>query len=748
MDTLVGRASRRQQTPRHLVRGTTCPEVGRCPGQVGTACPVTRPRVLGTMAPMPLVPEGRATSKTPLPSVEPDVVTRSSMLAVVAGALTVTLTAGSILLGLADDVPPAAPGLAGAVFGVTGGLVASRRPRLVIGWMLLVVGLSLALSSFCLDWARHALVVDPGSLPAGELALWLGTWVWVVGYCVLAALLPLRLPDGAHPVGVWRVVWWAALAVTALAVAGWALTPYDQLDRPPLDGLDPSVTTPTGTAIGPVLLAASLPLLAVCSVAGLISLVQRLRRSVGEERQQAKWVVWGAVLSLALLALGQVFGPEGGSDVLLAVAVLPLPLGIAVASLRYRLWDVDLVINRTLVYAVLTSVVVAVYVVVVLAVGDLLGDRTGAPLAATVLVALGAEPVHRRVQRFVDRVARGDRADPYRALVRLGQRLEAASEPVGPQALRGSADAVRHALQLPWVVVEVDDGPSSASGTPASDGIRVPLVYSGTVVGYLEVGPRRVGRPLSHGDLRLLDDLARHVAVAAHAVQLREALQTSRERIVTAREEERRRLRRDLHDDLGPVLAAVALQVGEVRSRTTDEEIATLSARAESLLTGAVATVRRIVDGLRPAALDDLGLSEAMHAVADGFATPGLDVRVEVRGNVVGLPAAVEVAALRVATEALHNAARHSGARKVRLGVERVTDALEVTVADDGRGLPPAPTPGVGMVSMRERAEEIGGTCTVAPGPAGGTLVLARLPVPDTLGAELPPGRTGAEVEA
>ena len=340
---------------------------------------------------------------TPVPSVEPDVVTRSSMLAVVAGALTVALTVGSIVLGLTDDVPPAAPGLAGAVFGVTGGLVASRRPRLVIGWMLLVVGLALTLASFCLDWARHSLVVDPGSLPAGELALWLGTWVWVVGYCVLAALLPLRLPDGASPVGVWRVVWWAALAVSALAVAGWALTPYDQLDRPPLEGLDASVTSPTGTALGPVMLAASLPLLAVCSLAGLISLVQRLRRSVGEERQQAKWVVWGAMLSLALLAIGQVVGPEGGSDVLLAVAVLPLPLGIAVASLRYRLWDVDLVINRTLVYAVLTALVVAVYVVVVLALGDLLGERTGAPLVATVLVALGAEPAHRRVQRFVDR---------------------------------------------------------------------------------------------------------------------------------------------------------------------------------------------------------------------------------------------------------------------------------------------------------------------------------------------------------
>ena len=173
---------------------------------------------------------------TSLPSAEPDVVTGPSLLAVVAGALTVALTAGSIVLGLADEVAPAAAGLAGAVFGVTGGVVAARRPRLVVGWMLLVVGLALTLASFCLDWARHSLVVDPGSLPAGELALWLGAWVWVVGYCVLAALLPLRLPDGAQPAGAWRLVWWAALAVSALAVAGWALTAYDQLDRPPLDG--------------------------------------------------------------------------------------------------------------------------------------------------------------------------------------------------------------------------------------------------------------------------------------------------------------------------------------------------------------------------------------------------------------------------------------------------------------------------------------------------------------------------------
>jgi signal transduction histidine kinase len=627
--------------------------------------------------------------------------------------------------------------VAGLAFGATGGVLAARRPGLVVGWLLLLAGTAFGVATLARDWARHALVLRETPLPLGEAALWLGSWLWVVGYCAVVALVPLRLPDGrlpdrGLPAGVWRAVWWTAVGVTVLAPLAWALTPYDRMDRPPLEGLPPEVVSPTGSGTGPFLLALSLPLLALLGIGSLLSLGLRLRTSVGEERQQLKWVLLGAGLTLALLGAGHVVGPEGGSGVVVGLSVLPLPLGVAVAGLRYRLWDVDLVIRSTLGYAVLAALVVAVYAGGVLALGGLLGERTGAPLVATVVVALGAEPVHRRVQALVDRLVRGDRADPYRALVRLGRRLEAAAaEPVGPVALAGAAEAVRQALQLPWAVVDVVDGPRTVSGEPTDDGLRVPLVHAGEAVGALVVGPRRAGRPLSAGDLRLLDDLARHVAVAAHAVHLREALQRSRERLVTAREEERRRLRRDLHDDLGPVLAAAALQVGEVRDLTSGGPAAALAARAEDLLTGAVATVRRIVDGLRPAVLDELGLSEALHALGEGFGAAGLDVSVELRGELDGLPAAVEVAALRVATEALHNAVRHAGASRVRLGVERVDDAVEITVADDGRGLPAVPVPGVGLASMRERAEELGGTCVVVPGQGGGTSVLATLPLQD-----------------
>ncbi|MFC7492728.1 MULTISPECIES: sensor histidine kinase [unclassified Nocardioides] len=654
----------------------------------------------------------------------------SVVAAVAAALLAVLATVGSIVLRALDGLPPSAPSVAGVAFAVTGGVLAARRPRSVPGWLLILAGVALSVSSLASDWAHRALVTAPGSLPGGEAALWVGSWAWAAGYCVAATLLPLRLPDGARPRGAWRVVWWVAVVVTVLAPIGWAVTPYDRMDQPPLDPMPPGVTSPAGLDVGPTLLAALLPLVMLCALAGLVSLVLRLRASVGEERQQLKWVVYGGVLSILLLALGQVVS-EAGSDLLLGISMLPLPLGIAMAGLRYRLWDVDHVIRRTLTYAVLTGLVVAMYAAAVLLLGDALGDRTGAPLLATVVVALTAEPARQRVQRLVDRVTRGDRADPYGALVRLSGRLEAAAaEPAGAEALTRVAEAVRHALQLPWATVDVLDGPSASSGTVTGDGVEVPLVHGGQLVGHLVVGPRRADRALSAGDLRLLDDLARPVAVAAHAAHLRDALQTSRERLVMAREEERRRLRHDLHDDLGPVLAAVALQLGEVRSQIGDHPVAPLAARAESLLTGAVATVRRIVDGLRPAALDELGLAEALHAAAEGFEAGGLEVDVEVRGELRDLPAAVEVAALRIATEALSNAARHAGAGRVRLGVERLPRTVEVTVADDGRGLADAAEPGVGLVSMRERAEELGGGCTVTTGPGGGTVVVAWLPAP------------------
>ncbi|HEX5919654.1 MAG TPA: GAF domain-containing sensor histidine kinase [Nocardioides sp.] len=659
-------------------------------------------------------------------------------IAVGGGALGLLAVVVSSWLRIVDGLGPAPSAVAAVAFLATGSVLGLRRARSVTGRLLLLTGLSLALANAFADWARHALVADPGSLPGGEVALWLGSWVWVVGYGAVAVLLPLRLPDGDLLSPRWRWAWWSGVAVTALASLAWAVTPYDRMDVPPLEGMPEGITSPAGSAAGPVLLAVSLPLVMAGAVVGLSSLVLRLRRSEGEERQQLKWVALGAGLTLLLLALIQVVGPAGGSDLLLALAVLPLPLSVAAAGMRYRLWDVDSVIRRASGYVVLTALVVAVYAVAVVALGDLLGRRSGAPLVATVVVALLAEPARRRVQRVVDRVTRGVGADPYRALVELGDRLEAvAAAPRGSEAVARVADAVREALGVPWAEVDVTDGPSAASGSPGPYVVEVPLRHGGDLVGRLLVAPRGGERTLHPGDLRLLEELARPVAVAAHAAQLRDALQLSRERLVVAREEERRRLRHDLHDDLGPLLAAVALHFGEVRSQLAGHPAAAMAARAEELMTDSVATLRGIVDGLRPAALDDLGLPEALKAVGERFRVSGLDVDVALRGDLGGLPAAVEVATLRIATEALSNAARHAGAHRLRLGVERLDRSVEVTVADDGTGLGPARAAGVGLQSMRERAEEIGGTCTVSSGASGGTVVAARLPLPATHPATL-----------
>lgn len=652
-------------------------------------------------------------------------------VAMLGGAVGLLAAAGSTLLRAVDGLGPAPSALSSVAFVLTGSVLGLRRAGSVPGLLLLLTGLSLALANLFGDYARHALVAATGSLPAGEVALWLGSWLWAVGYCVVAVLLPLRLPDGTLPSPRWRPVWWAGVVVTVLAPLAWAVTPYDRMDVPPLEGLPAGITSPAGLAVGPLLLAAVLPLVMIGALVGLASLALRLRRSVGEERQQLKWVTYGAGLTLLLLLVAQVVGPEGGSDLLLAVAVLPLPIGVAMAGLRYRLWDVDRVIRRTAGYLVLTALVLATYAVAVVGLGELLGRRSGAPLVATVVVALTAEPARRRVQRLVDRATRGVGADPYRALVELGDRLEsAAAAPRGSEALDRVAEAVRGALRLPWVQVEVVDGLSASSGTPAPCAVEVPLLYGGDLVGRLLVAPRRGERTLPSGDLRLLEELARPVAVTAHAAHLRDALHASRERIVVAREEERRRLRHDLHDDLGPLLAAVALHLGEVSSRLDGHPAAGLAERAETLLTGAVGTVRDIVDGLRPAALDDLGLAEALRAAAQRFRVSGLDVDVALDGDLGNLPAAVEVATLRIATEALSNAARHAGAQRLRLGVERLERAVEVTVADDGQGLGPARSEGVGLQSMRERAEELGGSCSVTSGPAGGTVVVARIPAP------------------
>jgi signal transduction histidine kinase len=480
------------------------------------------------------------------------------------------------------------------------------------------------------------------------------------------------------------------------------------------------------------------------------------------ERQQTKWVVLGftaAITGVILVVLPAMVYPEllqpGVPKVLYALfeltatnlALLLIPLSIGVAILRYRLWDVDVIINRTLVYGALTASVAGIYVLIVGSLGAILQARgsLAVSLPAAGVVAILFAPLRQRLQRGVNRLMYGERDEPYGVLSRLGERLEATLEPAS--VLPTIVEMVAGALKLPYAAISMarESGfeIAAAHGTPTGEEITLPLTYGGRAIGELTLAPREPGDAFTPADMRLLRDLARQAEVAVHAVRLTADLQRSRERLVTAREEERRRLRRDLHDGLGPTLAGLSLglDVSLKTLRSEPGEAEYILAELKSRTRDAVADVRRLVYGLRPPALDELGLVLAIREQAAGYgylagdpeASRGHDPAffIEAPEELPPLPAAVEVATYRIAQEAITNVARHARARscRVHLSIDEARDELTLEVSDDGVGLPDDRRAGVGTSSMSERAEELGGTCTVASNPAGGTRVVARLPL-------------------
>jgi signal transduction histidine kinase len=291
------------------------------------------------------------------------------------------------------------------------------------------------------------------------------------------------------------------------------------------------------------------------------------------------------------------------------------------------------------------------------------------------------------------------------------------------------------ALRLPYAAIGLVE--KDMTTAEAEFGVRgnaplvvVPVTYRGETVGELRLAPRLGERSLSHADLSVLEDLARHAGVAVHAVVVTRDLRKAREQLVTAREEERRRLRRDLHDGLGPALASQALTIDTARLLMENDldqaSVLLRDAKAQSQL--AVSEIRRLVYNLRPPALDDLGLVGALREAASATAVGGLIIEVEAPAVLPPLSAATEVAALRIVQEALTNVSRHAAAGRCSVRITH-DDMLIVQVEDDGVGLPDSRKTGVGLISMRERAEELGGSCIVERAPGGGTSVVARLPV-------------------
>ncbi|WP_219500192.1 sensor histidine kinase [Nonomuraea ceibae] len=629
---------------------------------------------------------------------------------------------------------------------LVGGLICARRPGHMVGRLL-------ALSSFCFalyeatgQYAILGLITHPG-LPLAAPLAWPQTWLWVPANTA-AALVPLFFPGGRLPSASLRPWPAAAVAVAAVVAVLSALRPGPDTQVGAGAGVPNPLGVPALAPVAPVLEPVLDGVLVAVFAVGAAGLGRRLLRSDGPERRQVAWLLYGAGIEALVIGARLVAGLTDdvpGSvwpahdpvwELIAALGAALVPVTIGVAILRHRLFDIDLVINRTLVYVLLSGCVTGGYVLVVGYLGALFpAQDLPISVGAAGLVALAFAPLRQRLQGWVNLLTYGEADDPYAALTRLGRRLENAA---GPDAgLSGIARSIAEALRLPYAAVETAGGERHAytAPGPAATGdaglTRLPLTHNGRQVGGLILRPRPGETGFGPRDLRVLADLARQVAVAVHAARLSADLRRSRERLVMAREEERRRLRRDLHDGLGPTLAALTMRAEAAHDLAADERVRELLADIVGDAEAALADVRTLVEGLRPPALDSLGLAGALRAHA-ARQPSGLRVEVHAPDDVPVLPAATEVAAYRIASEALANTRRHAGATYARLRIELAGGRLNLEICDDGRGIgrreSAAAGLGVGLASMRERALELGGSCTVEERPGGGTRVRVELP--------------------
>ena len=605
----------------------------------------------------------------------------------------------------------------GIAYALIGGCVTWVRPRNAVGWLLILQG-------WCgggltaIGEPYGLLALRGHHLPLAAWVAWIGEWSWSVAF-VLGPTVLLTLWPSGRASGRLRELVIASAAVVTCVVAVVALSP----NAMPADVSklgQPLVWRPV-EALAP----AGFPLILACVVACVSAAVWRLLHGRSPEREQLGWYL---VISAAFFACSVWLSPAIGAVV---QPLLIITLGWAL--LWYGLTDLRLILRRTLVYGVLTGCVAVVYAVVT---GVLSGHIRSGPLpalAAAAVVSVGLIPFRDLLQRVVSRLVYGERRDPAVAVARVGEGLQRP----GLGLLPAVAAAVADALGSPYVAIEDNGGRVlAAHGDRGADGLRhgEPLDHQGAALGRLVVVPRTRGEPLDRADLRVVRALRPHVALAARAAALTEELDRSRGQVIAASLAERDRLRRDLHDGMGPSLGGLALGLGAAEAvfdtdpATTKQILSRARAEAEQTVT----EIRRIIDDLRPDVLDQSGLSGALQAYAElvsarrsltiDLATEGLDGQ----GGSRWMNPSVEVAAYRIAQEAITNVVRHSGASHCAVRVA-CNDAVSIEISDNGGGIGPSRRDGLGLASIRQRAESCGGTLSIATSAAG-TCLTVTLP--------------------
>ncbi len=600
----------------------------------------------------------------------------------------------------------------------------SRHPA---GGVVAVISVGFAVTAFAI---QYAVLGSEVALPAYSFVVHLVTWAWSAGAFLCVLVLPWILDSDMDRRA--RLAARLGLALTVFACATRSLT---QIDGAPPSALSPSARV---SELAAQVDAWALVLYAAYGLLGAAHLARRFRRSGADERRGLAWVASSVVLvSLAYVAFetgldlgGVVLGVAAGA---LFAGLVMLPAAVFVLILGQPDGRLDGAVSRTTVWGLLTALVAGGYVTLVWVAGRVFPEdsQLSAAVAAAVL-ALALVPVQRWVQGRVDRLVYGSGADPQVLLSRLAGDVagEASSDVPAPAGLAGLVEGLRRSTRLRHVAVRSAPGRpavSATAGEPAEHALQIDLERGGKHLGWMDVGARH-GERLDPRTVRLLEQIAGLVAVSLELAQVNEELETARSRMLGIRHEERRLLRRELHDGLGPALAGSSLALAAIANNSPG-----MSARDADLLRSLRAELDRRADDVRdmaramlPPALDDGRLHDALVVLAERFTDDRFAVEIDAQGADL-VDSTRQVAIYHVAAEAVFNAHRHSGAARCRVRLEPCGGGVRLSVHDDGSGISPEASEGIGLASMRERAIELGGAFDLAEG-ADGTTVTVEFP--------------------
>ena len=633
------------------------------------------------------------------------------------------------------------------LFVFVGWSIVTRRPRNAIGWILLTIPLIGGLALFCGDYATQALKVDPGSLPFGTAAAWVDRWLIVV---VLCSFIPLFLlfPDGRLPSARWRPVLWVSIGAPVVTLVAFALTPG------PMTGAFADLTGVT--VMNPLGIdALAGPLHAITVIGGFATflmvfpacaaIVVRYRGATGETRQQIRWLAFVGVVFTVELVVGILAAVVAGDNtslgdllgsIFFAIWFLTLlagiPLACGVAILKYRLYDLDVVVRKTVVFGLLAVFITGAYAAIVIGAGSLIGhhDATLSFVAAAVL-AVAFQPARERARRLADRLVYGQRATPYEVLAafstRVGETYDA--DDVAPRMAQVLASGTGATSATVWLRVGADLHPIATfpEGAEARRDHVVDVVHQGTSLGELSVA-MSPSDPFDPSKEKLIRDLAAQAGLVLRNVRLIEELRASRQRLVAAQDEERRRIERNLHDGVQQQLVALNVQLG-LLGKIADRDPSKVPAMTEQLQSRAVEALEDLRDlarGIYPPLLADQGLAAALQAQARKAAVP----TTVVYDGVGRYDRAVEAAVYFCALEALNNVAKYAQASTATIELAQHDGRLRFTVRDDGDGFDPSATAyGTGLQGMADRLDAIAGSVTIESRPGEGTAVTGTVPV-------------------